>query len=36
LNLPGLRQMSDRVRLDIIDVCMLDGDCRINARIIHH
>lgn len=36
LNLPGLRHMSDRVRLDIIDVCMLDGDCRITARIIHH
>ena len=36
LNLPGLRHMSDRVRLDIIGVCMLDGDCRISARIIHH
>ncbi len=35
LNLPGLRHMSDRVRLNIVDVCMLDGDCRITARIIH-
>jgi diaminohydroxyphosphoribosylaminopyrimidine deaminase/5-amino-6-(5-phosphoribosylamino)uracil reductase len=36
LNLPGLRQMADRVRLDIIDVRTLDGDCRITARVIHH
>lgn len=36
LNLPGLRQMADRVRLNIIDVRTLDGDCRITARFIHH
>lgn len=33
-SLPGIRSMEDRLRLEFIDVLMLEEDCRMRARVI--
>ncbi|MGH8465726.1 MAG: bifunctional diaminohydroxyphosphoribosylaminopyrimidine deaminase/5-amino-6-(5-phosphoribosylamino)uracil reductase RibD, partial [Pseudomonas sp.] len=35
LRLPGLHEIKDHVGLELVDVCMVGGDCRITARVIN-
>lgn len=35
LTLPGLREMKDHIGLELVDVHLVGGDCRITARLIN-
>jgi len=35
LRLPGLREMKEHIGLELVDVCMIGGDCRITARVVN-
>ena len=35
LQLAGLREMKEHIGLELVDVCMIGGDCRITARVVN-
>ena len=34
-NLPGLKTMADQIKLEIVDVVQISGDCRITATVVN-